>query len=89
LNRLTTDLRGTVAENRQDLSNTVASLREATSALRGLARDLDSGRGVAGALLKDEEWRRSMAVTLQNLEAASSNVANYGLLFKPRKPKRN
>jgi phospholipid/cholesterol/gamma-HCH transport system substrate-binding protein len=88
LNRLATDLRQTVAENRQGISNSVESLSRASAAVGQVARDLEAGKGVAGGLLKDEELRRSLTLTLLNLEAASSNVANYGLLYKPRRPKK-
>jgi phospholipid/cholesterol/gamma-HCH transport system substrate-binding protein len=88
LNRLAADLRQTVAENREGISNSVTSLSRASTAVGQVARDLEAGKGVAGGLLKDEELRRSLTITLLNLEAASSNVANYGLLYKPRRPKK-
>lgn len=89
LNRLAADLRQTVAENRQGISNSVDNLSRASVAVGQLAQDLEAGKGVAGGLLKDEELRRSLTITLLNLEAASSNVANYGLLYKPRRPKKD
>lgn len=88
LTRLTGEIRGAIAENRQDLSNTVVQLRETTAGFGRLTRDLESGHGPAGALLRDEELRQTLSRTLLNLEAASSNVANYGILYKPRKPKK-
>ena len=80
------EVRQTLGENRHTLSNAVLNLRDATATVGRLARDLESGQGVAGGLMRDEELRRTLTRTLMNLETASSNVANYGLLFKPRKP---
>jgi len=88
LTRLAAELRQTVAENREGISNSVESLSRASTAVGQVAKDLEAGKGVAGGLLKDEELRRSLTVTLLNLEAASSNMANYGLLYKPRRPKK-
>jgi phospholipid/cholesterol/gamma-HCH transport system substrate-binding protein len=88
LNRLSAELRQTVAENRGGISNSVTSLSQAAAAVGQVAQDLESGKGVVGGLLKDEQLRRSLTITLLNLEAASSNVANYGLLYKPRRPKK-
>lgn len=89
LNRLSDELRQAVAENREGLTNAVGRLGETAAALGRIATDLEAGKGVAGGLLKDEALRRSLTQAVLNLEAASSNVANYGLLYKPRKPRKD
>jgi phospholipid/cholesterol/gamma-HCH transport system substrate-binding protein len=87
LNRLSGDLRQTIAENRSSLNGAVKNLEDSTRAIGGLAKDLDQGKGLAGALLKDEELRANLSATLANLSTVSSNLARYGLLYKPKQPK--
>jgi hypothetical protein len=53
----------------------------------GLVKGLDQGKGLAGAMLKDEEIRANLSATLANLATASSNMARYGLLYKPKQTK--
>ena len=52
-----------------------------------LANDLDQGKGLAGAMFKDEELRANLSATLANLNTVSSNLARYGLLYKPKAPR--
>ena len=87
LNRLSGDLRQTLAENRSTLSAAAKNLEDSTRAIGGMAKDLDQGKGLAGALLKDEGLRANLSATLANLSTFSSNLARYGLLYKPKPPK--
>jgi phospholipid/cholesterol/gamma-HCH transport system substrate-binding protein len=87
LNRLSGELRQTIAENRSSLTGAVQNLEDSTRRIGGLAKDLDQGKGLAGALFKDEELRANLSTTLANLSTVSSNLARYGLLYKPKPPK--
>jgi|SRR6185503_14581683 phospholipid/cholesterol/gamma-HCH transport system substrate-binding protein len=87
LNRLTSELRETVSENRSSLAGTVKNLEDTSRTVRGLASDLDQGKGLAGAMFKDEQIRANLSATLANLNTLSSNLARYGLLHKPKPPK--
>jgi len=87
LNRLTGELRQTISENRSSLAGTVKNLEESSRTVRGLANDLDQGKGLAGAMFKDEELRANLSATLANLNTVSSNLARYGLLYKPKAPR--
>ena len=88
LKKLAADLRQTVNENRTGISAAVNSLEEASRRIGTLAKSLEAGQGVAGSLFKDEQLQFNLSNTLANLSTAASNVANYGLLYKPKKPKR-
>jgi phospholipid/cholesterol/gamma-HCH transport system substrate-binding protein len=87
LNRLAGEVRDTLSENRASLAGTVKNLEDSSRTVRGLAHDLDQGKGLAGAMLKDEEIRANLSATLVNLNTLSSNLARYGLLHKPKPPK--
>jgi phospholipid/cholesterol/gamma-HCH transport system substrate-binding protein len=87
LKRLAADLRQTVSENRTGISATVSNLEDAARRVGSLAKDLQAGQGVAGSLLKDEQLQANLSNVLANLAVTASNVANYGLLYKPKKPK--
>ncbi len=87
LKSLAGDLRQTVRENRTGISAAVSNLEEAARTIGTLTKDLETGKGVAGSLLQDEQLRFNFSNTLANLATAASNVANYGLLYKPKKPK--
>lgn len=84
LNRLTAEVRETLSENRASLAGAVKNLEDSSRTVRGLTADLDQGKGLAGAMFKDEEIRANLSATLVNLTTLSSNLARYGLLYKPK-----
>jgi len=43
---------------------------------------------LAGALLKDDQLKIRITSLVSDLQVAASNISNYGLLFKPKKPAR-
>jgi methyl-accepting chemotaxis protein len=87
LTRLAGELRETVAENRTNISATVKSLEESSRAFSGVAKDFDQGRGLAGSLFRDPQLQLDLSNTLHHLAVVSSNIARYGLLYKPKPPK--
>jgi len=86
LNRLGEEVRVTLHENRSGISNTVRGLEDSSAQLNRLTRDLAAGNGALGSLFRDASVQRNLSNALANLAAATSNIANYGLLYKPRKP---
>ena len=88
LNHLSGELRQTIAENRPALAGAVKNLDDSSRAISGLVRDVDQGKGLAGAMFKDDGIRANLSATLANLATVSSNLALHGLLYKPktRKP---
>jgi phospholipid/cholesterol/gamma-HCH transport system substrate-binding protein len=87
LNRLSGELRQAIAENRPALAGAVKNLEESSRAVSGLVKRADEGKGLAGAMFKDDEIRANLATTLANLATVSSNLALHGLLYKPKTPK--
>jgi phospholipid/cholesterol/gamma-HCH transport system substrate-binding protein len=80
-----TNLNEIVMTNRSDLRETLLALKDTSTGLHGIVTDLDQGKGTAGALLKDEQLRLQIDAMVGSLATASSNLAKYGLLYKPRR----
>ncbi len=77
----------TIATNQMALNDSMKNLRDATASLKEMTAGLESGNGLVGAMLKDEQLRGQVSSTVSNLSVASSNLARYGLLYKPKQPK--
>jgi phospholipid/cholesterol/gamma-HCH transport system substrate-binding protein len=88
LEKLAGDVDETLVANRAELNASMKNLEEATASLKTMAADINAGKGLVGGLLKDEELKGQLSVMINNLVTVSSNVAHYGLLYKPEKPKR-
>lgn len=76
-----------VTEQRPALQSLVSTAGAATADLKAITTDLRQGRGVAGALLNDEDLRLQLGSALTNLAIVSSNIARFGILHKPRPPR--
>ena len=73
-----------VSAHRQDIGVIVANVRGATADLKSLTGDLQDGRGVAGALLKDPAMQGELRTMMGNLTVLSSNLSANGIFWKPR-----
>lgn len=87
LKKIATDLDQTVATNRNGLNASMQNLEESTASLRKLTARAESGEGIVGALLRDDQMRVHLGQTFSNLSVLSSNLNRYGLLYKPKQPK--
>lgn len=76
-----------IVTNRVELNESMKNLRDATESLKQMTAEMQSGKGLVGGLLKDEELRSQISVTVNNLAVASSNLSRFGLLYKPKQPK--
>jgi phospholipid/cholesterol/gamma-HCH transport system substrate-binding protein len=77
----------TIVTNRVELNESMKNLRDATASLKHMTGEMDSGKGIVGGLLKDEQLRGQLSLTLSNLSVLSSNLNRFGLLYKPKQPK--
>lgn len=73
-----------IVSNQEDVQATIANLRIATDNLKTLTTDLQAGKGLAGALLKDPRMAANVGQILTNVNTVSSNLARFGLLHKPK-----
>jgi phospholipid/cholesterol/gamma-HCH transport system substrate-binding protein len=88
LNTVATELSQLVATNRVEFTKAINSLDNTAEVLERLAYSVEEGRGLAGALLKDDDLRNRIASMVADLQVAASNVSNFGLLYRPKKPAR-
>jgi phospholipid/cholesterol/gamma-HCH transport system substrate-binding protein len=88
INNLAGEFQTTVATNRESLTAAMENFESTSRVLSDLAKEVEAGRGVAGSLFKDAELQKNLREAVANLNAAASNIANYGVLYKPRKPPR-
>jgi phospholipid/cholesterol/gamma-HCH transport system substrate-binding protein len=88
LNQLGEELTDTIVTNRTELLVAVKNLQETTVRANRLLESVEEGKGVLGGLMKDEQLRLEMSEAVHNLNVLSSNLSNYGILFKPKKPKK-
>jgi len=99
LNNFTVALNKTLSTNEENITLSLKNAALATSGLTNLLWQLQEGKGVAAAFLKDpelktnvEELIRNMDGLAANLKIASSNLNRFGLwwmLWKPKYPKTN
>jgi phospholipid/cholesterol/gamma-HCH transport system substrate-binding protein len=78
LDKMADDLRVIVSTNSTEISAAVNNFRDTTASLKQTTDDLQRGKGLAGALLKDEKMKRQMEDLLQNLNSMSGNFAIFG-----------
>ncbi len=90
LNRLADDLNGVVDTNRTDLRTAVKNIESSTEVLKTLVDEVQAGKGLAGALIRNEQIATNVAEITSNLSITSSNLNRLGLWgilwqHKPRK----
>jgi len=88
LSTVATELSQLVATNRVEFTKAINSLDNTAEVLERLAYSVEEGRGLAGALLKDDQLKNRINGLVADLQVAASNISNYGLLYKPKKPSR-
>ena len=88
LSTVATELSQLVATNRVEFTKAINSLDNTAEVLERLAYSVEEGRGLAGALLKDDDLKNRIASLVADLQVAASNVSNFGLLYRPKKPAR-
>jgi ABC-type transporter Mla subunit MlaD len=84
LSTTASNLQSTLDTAKPDLQAALHSAADATADLKSLTGDLQAGKGMAGAALKDEALRGQFGEMIGNLTTVSSNLARFGLLYKPK-----
>lgn len=75
------------AQRLNEFSEAMGSLDNTAETLERLAKSLEEGQGLAGALLTDEQLKQRFVNLAENLQNVSSNINRHGLLYKPKKPR--
>jgi phospholipid/cholesterol/gamma-HCH transport system substrate-binding protein len=84
LRQVAGDLEQTVTTNRGQFTAAVKSIDSAGVLVNDLLTGLQAGKGLAGSLLQDRQMQQQMTLSISNLSILSSNLARFGLLYKPR-----
>jgi phospholipid/cholesterol/gamma-HCH transport system substrate-binding protein len=79
-----TNLNSTLDSARPELQTALHNASEATHDLKELFAGLQRGEGMAGAALKDDGLRGQFGAVVTNLTTVSSNLAKFGILYKPK-----
>ncbi|HEV2438128.1 MAG TPA: MlaD family protein [Verrucomicrobiae bacterium] len=76
---LSDDAHGLISTNGPEISAAVKNIESSTETLKKLTDDLQSGNGLAGTLLKNEQLSTNVQAVAANLAVATSNLNRLGL----------
>ena len=99
LNVIAGNLDRLVATNRPAVDETIRNLRDTSAAVKQVAVELEAGKGLAGALLKDQEMKAEAASLISNANAMTAAFSTFGsninqkgiwrMLWKPKQTERS
>lgn len=81
-----------LASNRSNVNVAVQNLTDISATMKHLAADLQSGKGLAGTVLQNEELATNVQVLAANLAVTSSNLNReglWGILWSHKPPATN
>jgi len=82
--KATNELHGIIISNREDIATIVKNIETATIQATNILNGLRPDQGLVGSLLKDPQLQRHFSEAVSNLSVVSSNMARFGLLYKPK-----
>ncbi len=68
-----------LSTNGTDITAAVKNIESSTEVLKSLMRDIQSGKGIAGTMLQNEQFSTNVEAIANNLAVASSNLNRLGL----------
>jgi len=77
--RLSDAAHGVISTNGTEISTAIKNLETSTADLKKLTGDLQSGKGLAGTLLENEQLSTNVQAVAANLAIATSNLNRLGL----------
>jgi len=92
LNHFADGLNGVLATNQDSIQVSISNIQSSTQTLKSLLSDVQSGKGLAGDLLKNGQVATNVSEIAQNLSITTSNLNRLGLWgilwqHKPQKVK--
>ncbi|MBI2946749.1 MAG: MCE family protein [Verrucomicrobia bacterium] len=84
LSQTAKEIRLTIATNRSEVHAIIKNIESASGEVDKLVSDLQTGRGLAGRLLKDAHLEQEFLATMNDLSLLSSNLGRFGLFWKPK-----
>ena len=88
INVLTTNVQSVLLSNQSNIQASVANLKATTDDVRQLTAELQQGKGLLGAVLKDEGLQNEVEGIVKNFGVLSSNLSKNGIFWKPAKVER-
>jgi ABC-type transporter Mla subunit MlaD len=79
LTRIADSANSLLATNSPEISASVDNIKSSTDDLKKIMDDLQSGRGLAGTVLQNQQLATNMQAIANNLSVASSNLNRLGL----------
>jgi phospholipid/cholesterol/gamma-HCH transport system substrate-binding protein len=79
LARLAGSARNVISTNSEKISTSIKNIESSTETLKKLTDDLQSGKGLAGTMLKNEQLATNVQEIADNLAIATSNLNRLGL----------
>jgi phospholipid/cholesterol/gamma-HCH transport system substrate-binding protein len=79
LTRLASSARNVISTNSEEISASVKNIESSTEVLKKLMDDLQSGKGLAGTVLKNEQLATNVQEIADNLAIATGNLNRLGL----------
>jgi ABC-type transporter Mla subunit MlaD len=85
-----TSLNQIIETNGPEISLAVSNVEASTEMLKGVLKDVQDGKGVAGGLVKNQQMATNLALIVDNLSVTTSNLNKFGLwhmLWRHKPPK--
>jgi phospholipid/cholesterol/gamma-HCH transport system substrate-binding protein len=79
LTRMADSVDNLLATNTPEINDAVKNIKSSSEALKKLMEDLQSGRGLAGTLLQNEQLATNVQTIADNLAVTTSNLNRVGL----------
>ncbi|HZQ48519.1 MAG TPA: MlaD family protein [Verrucomicrobiae bacterium] len=93
LRKLAGNAQSVLTTNAPELSMAVSNLQTSTAMLTNLLGEAEAGRGLAGALFKNQQLAGHVSILVSNLAVSSENLNRLGLWhflwYHPKPPKTN
>jgi ABC-type transporter Mla subunit MlaD len=92
LTRIADSVDNLLATNTPEINDAVKNIKSSSEALKKLMEDLQSGRGLAGTLLQNEQLATNVQTIADNLAITTSNlnrVGLWGILWSRKTPATN
>jgi phospholipid/cholesterol/gamma-HCH transport system substrate-binding protein len=92
LDQLGNSAQGILATNSVNITDATKNIDEVTVTLKSLAADLQAGRGLAGAVLQNQELATNVQAIAANLAITTSNLNHaglWGILWSQKSPATN
>ncbi|HTI70150.1 MAG TPA: MlaD family protein [Candidatus Limnocylindria bacterium] len=88
LNTLTTNAQAMLSANQDNIQASLANLKSTTENVKQISGELQQGKGLLGAVLKDDGLHTEVEGILKNFGVLSSNLSRNGIFWKPKEPVR-